>query len=232
MIELLVPDMPTTDDLITYLRCIDENKTYTNNGPLVQELEAKLELITGVPCVALSNCTVALELSIKSIEHCLIPKPPVAIIPALTFSATGLAAINAGYDVALVDVDFLTWQLSRELLVDWSNKNFYPLHDIGVVMPVATFGRPVEIKQWENLNIPVVIDAAGAFPHQDVSKDPNIATCFSLHATKFIGCGEGGFVASNNPELIAKIRSLSNFGEKRHKCKNERISCCSCIGFD
>ena len=203
MIRVLIPDMPNHVDLLPYLRRIDESKVYVNHGPLVQELEARLEQFTGAPCVTVSSGTAALELALQAVDE-----NYKVYMPALTFSATGLAAHRSGYDVQLFDVSPDTWQLKPGdiRLGDWSK---------GVVMPVAAFGRPVDIDQWKGFGfgMPIVIDAAGAFPAQLVSKDPNIATCFSLHATKFIGCGEGGFVASNNPELIAKVRSLSNFGE-------------------
>jgi len=202
MIRVLIPDMPNHVDLLPYLRRMDESRVYVNHGPLVQELEARLEQITGVPCVTVSSGTIALELALQATEENMV------YVPALTFSATGLAAQRLGYGVVLFDVNSDTWQLKPGdiRLSDWNR---------GVVMPVAAFGCPVDIDQWEGFGfeMPVIIDAAGAFPAQSVSKDPNITTCFSLHATKFIGCGEGGFVASNNPELIAKVRDLSMFGE-------------------
>jgi len=37
-IPLLIPDLPSADELLPYLRRIDENKRYTNFGPLVREL--------------------------------------------------------------------------------------------------------------------------------------------------------------------------------------------------
>ena len=201
MIKLLVPDMPSADDLLPYLRRIDAARVYVNRGPLVQELEARLESITSVPCVTVSNGTVALELAL----NCAKRMGGTAHMPALTFSATGLAAHRAGLRVKLHDVAEDAWQMGAAQL------GFK--HTGDVIVPVATFGRPVETEQWENYHFPVVIDAAGAFPDQQCSRDPNIATCFSMHATKFIGCGEGGFVASANKELIEKVRDLSMFGK-------------------
>jgi len=210
MIKLLIPMMPTTDDLLPYLRRIDANKVYVNGGELTKELESTLLAITGVPCVVASNGTVALELALKVLghEH---DDYKTALVPAVTFCATGLAANNGGLHAALLDVDGEAWQLSSDIINNW--RLVRPRCQIGAVMPVAAFGNPVDVKQWENYDYPVIIDAAGAFGTQDVSHDKNITTCFSLHATKFIGCGEGGIVASNNPETIAKVRSLSTFGK-------------------
>lgn len=205
MIKLLIPDMPTADDLLPYLRRIDEAKVYVNRGPLVQELEAQFEQMTDVPCVTVSNGTVALELALKA--ACPDMEWPFSVIaPALTFSATGLAIQNARFNAHLADVDEKTWQM-------YPYPKGMTTKQECAFMPVATFGHPVDVKQWEDCHLPVIIDAAGAFPQQEVSKDPNIATCFSLHATKFIGCGEGGFVASANKDLIERVRSMAAFGE-------------------
>lgn len=226
MIKLLVPDMPTADDLLPYLRRIDAARVYVNNGPLVQELQARLEQMTGAHVALVSNGTVALELALKALD---LPETheeerdgylfaSYVAIPALTFSATGLSVMKNRITPLLCDVDDERWQLQSYLAAErhsklephQCNRANSPLV---AAMPVATFGAPVDVKQWEGYSVPVVIDAAGAFPQQQVSRDPNISTCFSLHATKFIGCGEGGFVASANKALIERVRSLAAFGE-------------------
>ena len=211
MIKLLVPDMPTTDELIPYLRDIDERKVYVNRGPLVQRLESVLDVICGAPVVTVNNGTLALQLALKA--SCpYMYRPFTVLMPALTFCATGLAALSAGFDVDLLDVNPDTWQLSHESVTEWKDK-MNPIRAVAAVVPVATFGKPVYTTQWEGFKYPVVIDAAGAFPTQVVSKDQNIATVFSLHATKYVGAGEGGFVASHNVKLIERIRSMTMFGE-------------------
>lgn len=198
-IKVLIPDMPSVDALLPYLRTMDMSRVYVNNGPLVQELEARLAEMLGAPCVAVSSGTAALELALQVVSH---DWPAIADVPAVTFRATGLAAQRAGLFADLTDVDFISWQLDPSSC-DSSN----------IAVPVATFGVPVNVALWESYESPVVIDAAGAFPFQAVSQDKNITTCFSLHATKFIGCGEGGFVTSADADRIQQIRELASFGE-------------------
>lgn len=211
MIKVLQPDMPAADDLLPYLRLIDAVRVYVNHGPLVQELQSRLEAMTGVHVALVSNGTVALELALQSLESNDGLDIRIMALPALTFSATGLAARKCGYYTKLLDVDADSWQLDITTGVMTDESDLEDIPD--AVIPVATFGMPADVKQWENYPVPVVIDAAGAFPHQEVSRDPNIVTCFSLHATKFIGCGEGGFVVSANKDLIERVRSLAAFGE-------------------
>jgi len=56
----------------------------------------------------------------------------------------------------------------------------------------------------------VIVDAAGAFGNQEAGQ--RIAVAFSLHATKTLGIGEGGFAISGDAEWMERVRSLSNFG--------------------
>jgi dTDP-4-amino-4,6-dideoxygalactose transaminase len=132
------------------------------------------------------------------------------ILPALTFSATGLAVIKRHVPF-LQDVDVDMWQLETPEHAD----------SAAAYMPVAAFGRPVELDPWESLAAPVVIDAAGSLFMQRCSQDENILTCFSMHATKFIGAGEGGFVACADQHTVNEIQHLAMFG---HEGTNAKMS--------
>jgi dTDP-4-amino-4,6-dideoxygalactose transaminase len=64
-IRCLIPDLP---DLLPYLEHIDQNKRYTNFGPLVQFYESRLAEITGGQCITLTSGTAALELAIAVLD--------------------------------------------------------------------------------------------------------------------------------------------------------------------
>ena len=66
---------------------------------------------------------------------------------------------------------------------------------------VAGFGLPA-LGEW--------VDAAAAFGEQQVF--PNQTAVFSLHATKTVGAGEGGFIVTHDPSLADKLRRQTNFG--------------------
>ncbi len=211
-IPLLVPDLPTATEVLPYLQRIEQARWYTNFGPLVREFEQSLlNQFTQVQAgewylTTVSNGTLGLELALQVLN---LPKGARVLIPALTFVATATAVIRAGCQPVLADIDPDSWLLTPDLaLIAWQRQ---PYH---AVMPVATFGCPQEVEAWESFfartGVPVVIDAAGAFGNQQVGK--NILTVFSLHATKALGIGEGGFIIGGNQHLIAAIRELSNFG--------------------
>lgn len=208
-IPLLLPDMPKADDVLHYLRRIDEAKWYTNFGPLSVELEDGLAATLGDPpplVASVSNCTLGLELALSTLG---LSQGDGVLVPALTFVATATAVIRAGFRPILADVDPSSWILTPEIA-----RAALASHQIKCVMPVATYGCPQPASGWDlfarQTGIPVVIDAAGALGNQDIGES-NIVV-FSLHATKSFGVGEGGLVVSRDRSKIEKVRQLSNFG--------------------
>ena len=80
-------------------------------------------------------------------------------------------------------------------------------------MPVVPFGRAIDLAAWDRFRsqtgLPVVIDAAAGF---DTLLPGDTPVVVSLHATKVIAVGEGGFVASRDIALLRAIRARTNFG--------------------
>lgn len=103
-------------------------------------------------------------------------------LPALTFPATWLAANRSGLSIIPIDVDRHTW----------------------VAPGVSGFGLPTYAR---------VQDAAGAFGEQQVPViSKGCTVVFSLHATKPLACGEGGYIATWNKDEAEALRRMSNFG--------------------
>ena len=212
LIPLLVPHMPSADDVMPYLRRIDHNRKYTNFGPLNEELERLIG--EAVPCstgdaphvTTVSNCTVGIELALQAWG---IKPGDRVLVPAITFVATATAVLRIGATPIFADIDPENWLLTptiaeRALLEG----------RIDAVVPVSTFGCVQPVAAWDAFTschgIPVIVDAAGAFGNQDVGRTTDVV--FSFHATKSFGAGEGGAVLSVDPSRIAEIRRLSNFG--------------------
>lgn len=106
-------------------------------------------------------------------------------LPALTFPATWLAANRSGLEIIPIDVDKDTW----------------------VAPGVSGFGVPTYAP---------VVDAAGAFGEQSVPllKEGMVAV-FSMHATKSVGAGEGGYCVTWDEQEAAALRQFSNFGMEK-----------------
>lgn len=209
MIKVLVPLMPTAAQVLPYLLEMDASRVYVKGGPLVRRLEQQLTDLVGAPCTAVANGTVSLELALRALG---LPPGAGVLVPAVTFVASGQAIVNAGLQPVICDVGRDAWQLEPDAA------QHIVMHAPGIhaVMPVATFGLAVPFEPWDAFNrrtrIPVLIDAAGAIYDQVVGQNAEILVSFSLNATKALGAGEGGAVASFNRAALERIASLANFG--------------------
>ncbi len=211
MISYFIPDMPSTERLIPYLKEIEENHWYSNFGPLYHRFKERLahECISGIDperLTLVSSGTSAIELALKNLGL----KPGSKVLTSsFTFPATVEAILNAGLKPVVCDVDRDSWLLTPEI----AERNI--LHnDIVAVVPVAAFGMPVSSEDWasfhNNTGLPVVVDAAAAIMNQSINE--NIYYAFSLHATKPIGVGEGGVIVSPEKSKAEAIRKMANFG--------------------
>jgi dTDP-4-amino-4,6-dideoxygalactose transaminase len=210
MISIMRPKLPAAQKLMPYLTKIDSARVYTNFGPLASALADRLAAHYGFPngtVCPVANGTLALMLALMA--QGAVPGTLCAI-PAWTFVASAQAAVLAGLVPYFVDVDPATDALdigSLERAIDDAPRV------IGAVMPVAPFGQPIDVREWDDFRsrtgIPVVIDAAAGF---DSLRPGQTASIVSLHATKVLGAGEGAFVISSDSSLIWEIATRSNFG--------------------
>lgn len=212
-VPLLVPDLPAPETLLPYLHRMHQAQQYSNFGPLVRELEAGLldRFAARSPApLALStvaNATLGLELVLSALE---LPPHSRVLVPSLTFVATATAVLRAGHIPVLADIDPDSWLLTPGIA-----RQALQQIAIDVVMPVAAFGSPHAMAGWhafqQETGVPVVIDAAAAFGSQWLDGFGGTAV-FSMHATKSLPAGEGGFIVSSDAALVARVRQLSNFG--------------------
>jgi dTDP-4-amino-4,6-dideoxygalactose transaminase len=203
------PLLPRAESLLPYLQEIDERRIYGNFGPLNARFEARLADLYGLPpenVVTATNATIGLAAALIAVTNggrgrCL--------LPSWTFCASAHAVRLAGQEPVFLDVDRETWQLTPSCAEAALQRG----GPVAAVLVVAPFGRPVETSEWDGFTartgVRVVIDAAAAFAAQRAGKAP---FAVSLHATKVLGIGEGAFVASEDAELIARIRHTVNFG--------------------
>ncbi len=216
-IPILRPLLPTANRLLPYLARIDETRTYSNWGPLVNELQERLCGALGQPpgsMVCASSGTAALVGAILATAGRATGERPLAVVPGLTFVGTALAVEECGYTLIVADVDATSWALDPDRLASELD-----LDRVGLIVPVAPFGRPVPQSPWqafrEETGIPVVIDGAASFDLTAPAPQPflgEIPVTMSFHATKAFSSGEGGCIACGSLEgAIAAMRSL-NFG--------------------
>jgi dTDP-4-amino-4,6-dideoxygalactose transaminase len=208
-IPVLRPRLPPLAALAPYIERIDACRVYANFGPLVRELEERLAGRHGVPpagLVTVANATLGLTAAIAAQGT---PARSLCLMPAWTFIASPLAALSAGLTPLFLDVA-ADWVLHPEAVEAVLGGLPGP---VGAVMPVAPFGQPIAPARWDafraRTGIAVVIDAAAGF---DAATPGDVPTVVSLHATKALGAGEGGYVMSRDAGLIRKVQTYSAFG--------------------
>ena len=182
---------------------------FTNDGPLVHELEQKIAALHGVKhCVCTCNATIALILMLKSLDL-----QGEIIVPSFTFIATAHACLWQNLKLRFCDIreDTLTINPQHvEKIINEKTSAIIGVHIFGNICDVDELNSIAE-KYKKHL----VFDAAHAFsctlgttPVGSFGK----AEVFSFHATKFFSTFEGGAILTNDEDLDRRLRYKRNFG--------------------
>jgi len=216
-VPVLRPMLPPADRLLPYLRRMDAARWYSNHGPLVAELESRLAGLFAMPngaVVTAASCTAALAGAILGLVGRARAERPLALLPAYTFVGTAAAVEQCGYSVHLADIDPDSWMLDPERVADLPI-----LAKVGVVVPVAPYGRAVPQAPWRafraRTGVPVIIDGAASLEALAAEPGRYLGDCpvaLSFHATKTFATGEGGAVVAPDPVLARRAGQALNFG--------------------
>jgi dTDP-4-amino-4,6-dideoxygalactose transaminase len=210
LMQVLRPQLPSTADLLPYLAEIDQRRWYSNSGPLVVKLEEQLSRHLGFSSpsvITTANATLGLTVALMARR---VPAGSICLVPSWTFTATPHAARAAGLIPWFIDVDRRTWALNPDHVTETLKRMPRPVSALIVVSP---FGAPIDVKACElfedRTGVLVIVDAAAAFDSTNPSRLPCVV---SLHATKILGAGEGGFIASTDSQFLERVRACCNFG--------------------
>jgi perosamine synthetase len=188
---------------------IDSN--YLNEGQVTVEFEQALARLLCVKhVVTATSGTGALFLALAG---CGIGRGDEVLVPDITFIATANAVKLAGAEPVLVDVDPQTLTLSPEAAeraVTGRTK---------AILPVHVSGRAADLPALEQIARPhaltIIEDAAEALGSRAYGKYLGTigrAGCFSLSPNKTISTGQGGFVATDDDQLAARMHELKDQG--------------------
>jgi dTDP-4-amino-4,6-dideoxygalactose transaminase len=203
------PNLPDKQAILGRISGALESGWLTNGGPLVAEFERRVASETGVKhCIATSNGTAALELAIRALG--LVGE---VIVPAYTFVATAHALAWHGVRPVFCDVDPATHTLDPEQVARMIGPR------TAAILGVHLWGRCCDVAALAEIvhehGIPLLFDAAHAFGstyHGKPIGGFGVCETFSFHATKFVHCGEGGAVTTNDDGLAERVRRLRDFG--------------------
>lgn len=131
------------------------------------------------------------------------------IVPAYSCAALLNAPLSLGARPVLADVDRDDWTLSVEDTRRRLGKR------TRAVVAVHLFGLGARLRELSELGVPVIEDCAHAVGGTTVNSPfggGSTIAISSFQATKLIGAGEGGVVASRDAELVDRVRAARDNG--------------------
>ncbi len=183
-------------------------------GSVVASFEQQFAAYHGVnQCVSCNSGTDALYLSLRALG---IGSGDEVITTPFTFIATSEVVSAVGAKPVFVDIDATTYNLDLQQIAAAITPK------TKAIIPVHLFGQPVDMTALMDLakvhNLIVIEDCAqstgASWAGQRVGSIGHVG-CFSFYPTKNLGgCGDGGAITTNDPEIAAKLRVLKEHGSK------------------
>jgi dTDP-4-amino-4,6-dideoxygalactose transaminase len=206
--NLLRPDI---EKFLLYSKVFHEEKRYSNNGTVAQQLEQRLAELHGVTfALVFSSGFWAIVLAMKCLG---LSGRDEVVMPSLTYRRMADIASWASLKPSYCDVDPTTLAMSVESVESRLTEKtalILGVHPIincadaaGIEALGLKHGIPVLFDSVESVYETVGGRRVGGFGD---------AECFSLHACKLINGFGGGYLTTNNPELYEKLRSMRAFG--------------------
>lgn len=180
-------------------------------GPETIAFEEELsETLGGVPVVTVNSCTSALFLALVVAG---VQPGDEVLCPSLTWCSTANAALYLGARPVFCDVDPETLSVTPETLAAKVTPR------TRAALAVHMGGRALDVPGLRTAlpdRVTLVEDAAHAlgtrFPDGTPVGASGHLTCFSFYANKNLSTGEGGAIASPDPEAVARLKSLRLHG--------------------
>lgn len=201
--------LPPKEEYQKYLDEIWESHWLTNNGPILQKLEAELKTFLDYQnFLYVSNGTIAIQLAIKALDL----KGEIITTP-YSYCATTTSILWENCKPVFVDINEHDLNINADLIeAKITDKT-------EAIIATHVYGNPCDIDKIEAIGkkygIAVIYDAAHAFGAnlrgKSVLNYGDVSTC-SFHATKVFHTIEGGSVMCNDSQLFEKLKLYRSFG--------------------
>ena len=202
------------DDVVAEVNDALTGTGWLTTGPKVRQLEAEISAITGTPVLCVNSWTSGAMLMLHWFG---VGPGDEVIIPAYTYSATALCAMNLGATVVMVDVDddFTISADNIRAAITPRTKAVIPVDIAGWPADydaiTAVLSEPAVVSQFVAATerqgklgrILLIADAAhsigSTYKGQPIGQQAD-AAIFSMHSVKNITTGEGGAICIKLPE--------------------------------
>jgi len=201
--------MPEKEKFKAYIDGIYESRCLTNNGPLVQRLEKKLEEYLGVKnLLCISNGTDALQLAYRLLEV-----EGEVITTPFSFVSTTSAIVVERLIPVFADIDMDSYN------IDPKNIESVITDKTCAIAPCHVFGNACKIDTIDEIakrhKLKVIYDASHAFDVKYKGKhilNYGDMSIISFHATKLFHTIEGAAIVIKDDALYEKAKIVRNCG--------------------
>ena len=209
MINVTKTYLPPFEAYTAVLKRAWDKAWITNNGELVQELEANLKTYLGVNNLLFTgNGTIVLQMALKALN---ITKE--VITTPFSYVATTNAIVWEGCQPDFVDIDPLSF------CIDASKIEAAITPNTQAILATHVYGIPCDVEAIEAIakkhDLKVIYDGAHAFgvlyKGKSLLSYGDISTC-SFHATKLFHTVEGGCIIANDETINRQLMLYRQFG--------------------
>ena len=203
--------LPPFEEYATILKRAWDKGWITNNGELVQELEAKLKEYLGVKHLLFcSNGTIVLQMAIKALG---LTKE--IITTPFSYVATANAIAWEGCTPVFVDIEPSTFTIDPDKIEAAITENTQ------AILATHVYGFPCNVEAIQEIaerhHLKVIYDGAHAFgsnyKERSLLSYGDISTC-SFHATKLFHTVEGGCITTSDENLFKQMELFRQFGHR------------------
>jgi len=183
------------------------NSGWIGLGPKVAEFEKECQKI--IKCkhaIAFNSATAALQCAVHILGE---RWSPIATTPN-TFVSTNHVILQENMDLGFYDIELETGNVDIKSL-----KRTVYVTGAQAIMVVHFGGQPVDLDEVYDLGLPVIEDAAHAFGASYKGRmigETGKFVCFSFHAVKPLGIGDGGLLATDDDEVAERATHLRWLG--------------------
>tara|TARA_B100000809_G_scaffold266241_1_gene328010 strand:+ start:1752 stop:2771 length:1020 start_codon:yes stop_codon:yes gene_type:complete len=172
-------------------------------GPLCDEFAAELAIYTGhAGAILTSSGTAALELCLKTLA---LSDAAEVILPTCVCDSVLRTVTAVGASPVFCDVG-QDWNITATEVARCVTPR------TGAIIVVHTFGIAADVAQLQEFGVPVIEDCCQSLglrlPNGEHVGHQGYASFFSFHATKSLTTGEGGAVATSDPQLLSNLKRL------------------------
>jgi dTDP-4-amino-4,6-dideoxygalactose transaminase len=202
---------PDFDKFLDYSKIFFDRHQYTDDGPLVKQLEQRLAAFHQTEfCVAFCSGFWTLALAITALA---IKGRTEIVMPSFTYRRMADIAAWTGLKPHFCDVEEGTLANSAATVRPCINENTALIMGVHPIVNFCDLDGLVDLATGKN--IPLLFDSVESVYESSAGRKIGCfgkAEIFSLGASKLVNGFEGGYLTTNDAQLAERLALMRNFG--------------------